>query len=342
MDYQAEPFVPTDATESAAPSVPAARRPAAADPYAYQIRALPMLTEQAERHLIEAWYQRGDRAAFDRLIASHLRLVPRIAQKYAGYGIPVGDLIGEGNLGLLQSAVRFDPSRGFRFSTYARWWIKAAILNHILQSWSMIKIGNGSAKKRMFFNLRRAKARIGMDGERHLSEADIAALAARFHVSRADVIAMDQRLSAPDISLHQPVRGAEDLTIGDTLPSDHPTPEEVLLEGDEARHRRDQIGTALLKLERREREVVTQRYLSDQPKTLAALAVTYGVTAERVRQIEARAIAKLRHHLQKRTAGESALDAPPQLTRRPRPRQVSARRAPAHAQRARPERTPTV
>lgn len=265
--------------------------------YLTRIKSYPVLTEAEERGLIRRWYERGDRAAFDALIGAHLRLVPKMAQRYAGYGVPVADLIGEGNLGLLQSAERFEPGKGFRFSTYARWWIKAAMLNFILQTWSLIKVGNGAAKKRLFFNLRRAKQQIQADGARYLDDAAVKAIAKRFQVSAADVVAMDQRMSANDVSIHQPVPGSDGLTFGEIMADSAPTPEDAFIASDEQRWHADVLKDALSRLDRREKEIVTRRYLNDRPATLAKLATAYGLTAERVRQIESKAIDKLRHYV---------------------------------------------
>lgn len=261
--------------------------------YLTRIKAYPVLTEAEEIDLVRRWYKKGDRKAFDELIGSHLRLVPKIAQKYAGYGLAIGDLIGEGNLGLLQSAERFKPEKGFRFSTYARWWIKAAILNHVLQNWSLLKVGNGAGKKRLFFNLRRAKRSLLPDGSRHLNDAEIAKLAHHFRVTKEDIVAMDQRMSANDVSLHQPVPGTEGLTVGDLVADTAPTPEDVLSDQDERINRAALLREAMGHLDRREKEIVTKRYLTERPATLAKLATLYGLTAERVRQIEVKAIAKL-------------------------------------------------
>ena len=265
--------------------------------YLDRIKSFPVLTETEERALIHRWYERGDRAAYDALISAHLRLVPKMASRYAGYGVPVADLIGEGNLGLLQSAERFEPDKGFRFSTYARWWIKAAMLNFVLQTWSLIKIGNGAAKKRLFFNLRRAKQQVQADGARYLDDAAVRTIAVRFQVSTADVVAMDQRMSANDVSIHQTVPGSEGLTFGDLMADSAPTPEDAFIAADEQRWHAGVLKQALAQLDRREKEIVTKRYLNERPATLAKLATTYGLTAERVRQIEAKAIAKLRHYV---------------------------------------------
>jgi len=265
--------------------------------YLARIKEYPVLTECEELHLIASWYEEGNRAAYDALIGSHLRLVPKIAQRYAGYGVPLPDLIGEGNLGLLQSAERFKPEKGFRFSTYARWWIKAAMLNFILQTWSLIKVGNGAAKKRLFFNLRRAKQNLQTDGARYLNDADVDTLAKNLQVSREDLIAMDQRMSATDVSLHQQVPGSEGLTFGDVIADPSLDAEELLSVEDEHDWHTSMLNDALAQLDRREKDIVTRRYLTEQPMTLANIAMYYGLTAERVRQIEAKAIGKLRHHI---------------------------------------------
>lgn len=265
--------------------------------YLARIREFPVLSEPEERRLIRGWYENGDRAAYDALIGSHLRLVPKIAQKYVGYGVPLADLIGEGNLGLLQSAERFDPEKGFRFSTYARWWIKAAMLNYVLQTWSLIKVGNGAAKKRLFFNLRRAKQNLQADGDRYLDDKNIDTLAKHFHVSREDLVAMDQRMTAIDVSLHQPVPGSEGLTFGDVIADTSKDAEELLAGEDEQSWHVEILNDALERLDRREKDIVRKRYLSEEPTTLASIASAYGLTAERVRQIEAKAIGKLRRYI---------------------------------------------
>jgi len=274
--------------------------------YLSRIKSYPVLSEDEERELIDRWYRRGDRTAYDALVASHLRLVPKIAQKYSGYGIDVTDLISEGNLGLLHSVERFNPDKGFRFSTYARWWIKAAILNFILQTWSLIKVGNGANKKRLFFNLRRAKRTLQMDGERYLSPQDIAKLAKHFGVSTDDVVAMDRRMSANDVSLSQPLTSGHDgdsMEFGDTLADDAPSAEETLIAADERAWRSAALRDAISKLDAREREILSRRYLTERPVTLSKLARVYGLTAERVRQIEAKAIGKIKQYLRPKARG---------------------------------------
>ncbi len=265
--------------------------------YLMRIRNYAVLSEAEELDLVRRWYSDGDRDAFDVLIGSHLRMVPKVVQHYAGYGMAAEDLIGEGNLGLLQAAERFKPEKGFRFSTYARWWVKAAILNHILQNWSLLKVGSGAGKSRLFFNLRRAKRTMQSDGQRHLSDTQIAELARQFRVTKDDIIAMDQRMSANDVSLHQPVPGSDELTVGDLVADTALNPEELLSAQDERESRAAILHEALAKLDRREKEIVTKRYLTERPATLAKLAALYGLTAERVRQIEVKAIAKLGQYI---------------------------------------------
>ena len=268
-------------------------------PSALHARSFPVLSEEDEKDLVRRWKETGDRKALDRLIESHLRLVPRIARKFSGYGIHVDDLISEGHIGLMQSIERFKPEKGFRFSTYARCWIKAAILNFILQTWSLIKVGNSASKKKLFFNLKRAKRDMSLEGTRYLTDADVTAIAERFSVSREDVIAMDTRLSAVDPSLEQPVseEDGSTLTMLDTIACDDETPEQSYEVQEMERLRKQALKRGLTRLDPRERDIVSKRYLTDRPKTLSALANIYGVTAERIRQIESGAIAKLKSAL---------------------------------------------
>lgn len=270
-----------------------------------RVRSLPVLSEATERDLVERWYKNADRKAYDELITAHLRLVPSIAQKFQGYGLNLADLIGEGQLGLIYSVEKFDPAKGFRFSTYARWWIKAAILNYIVHSWSLVKVGSGANKKRLFFNLRRAKRELQPDGRRYLTEEQIAKLARDFRVSADDIIAMDQRLGANDISLSQPMSagdGGDGYALEDTIADEALNAEERLIESNEREWRSAAVRTAIARLGQREKDIIARRYLSKRPVTLAALAKIYGLTAERVRQIEAKAIAKLKTYL----AGKAA------------------------------------
>ncbi len=274
--------------------------PVLAGDYLSQIKTYPVLTEAEEHELLTRWFQHGDKKAHDALINSHLRLVPKIAQKYSGYGIDITELISEGNLGLLHSLEKFQPEKGFRFSTYARWWIKAAILNFILQAWSLIKVGNGANNKRLFFNLRRAKKSLLADGERTLTEKDLEQLAHHFRVTKEEVVAMDRRMTANDVSLHAPVgqtSEGDSIEIGDTIADDAPNAEDVLIAANERAWRSQALRDALAKLDQRERDIISRRYLTERPVTLSKLATIYGLTAERVRQIETKAIDKVRQLL---------------------------------------------
>jgi RNA polymerase sigma-32 factor len=258
-----------------------------------------MLSDSEEKHLVMKWKKFGDKKALDALIESHMRLVPQIARKFSGYGINRNDLVSEGYIGLMQSVEGFKPEKGFRFSTYARWWIRAAILNFILQTWSLIKIGNSANKKKLFFNLKRAKQKMAMDKSRYLSDCDAELLAHQFNVPTRDVLAMDQRQSANDPSLNQPI-GSDDentLTLMDTIRDTSLSPEETCANKEHETLKRKSLRRALNHLTSREKDIISKRYLTDSPKTLSALARVYGVTAERVRQIETEAINKLKRTL---------------------------------------------
>lgn len=264
--------------------------------YLAVIHAQPVLEEDEERRLAIAWTRDGDQDAAHRLVAAHLRLVPKVARQFRGQGLPLADLISEGNVGLLQSLRRFDPDKGFRFATYARWWIRAAILNHLLQDWSLVKIGTGTGNKRLFFNLAKVMRQMGLQTDR-LSDQDIRALAERLDVQPADVVRMAQRLSGGDLSLDHTTADAEDgraSTLLDSLADERPTPEAALAERQEGHWRRARVREALGLLDERERTILARRYLTKRPHTLQALAAIYGVTAERIRQIETKAIGKLR------------------------------------------------
>lgn len=265
--------------------------------YLSAIHALPVLEEDEERRLAEAWVRRGDLDAAHKLVAAHLRLVPKVARQFRGHGMPVSDLIGEGNIGLLQSLKRYDPDKGFRFATYARWWIRAAILNHLLQDWSLVKIGTGTGNKRLFFNLAKTKREMGLVGDDRMSDTDIRALADKLEVTPGDIVRMSQRLSGADLSLDHPATDAEGgrtSTLLDTLADERPDQETQLADRQESRWRRAKVREAFGLLDERERTILARRYLTGRPHTLQALATLYGVTAERIRQIETKAIAKLR------------------------------------------------
>lgn len=280
--------------------------------YLAAIHAQPVLSEEDEHRFAVAWTRDGDLDAAHRLVTAHLRLVPKVARQFRGQGMPMADLISEGNIGLLQSLRRYDPDKGFRFATYARWWIRAAILNHLLQDWSLVKIGTGTGNKRLFFNLAKVTRQMGLSPDR-LSDQDIRALADRLEVQPGDIVRMTQRLAGGDLSLDFPMGDGEEGPSGtllDTLADERPTPEAALAERQEGRWRRARVREALGLLDERERTILARRYLTKRPHTLQALAALYGVTAERIRQIETKAIRKLREAVERSAAAGCRLPAP--------------------------------
>jgi RNA polymerase sigma-32 factor len=270
--------------------------------YIEDIRRFPMLEPQEEFMLGKSWREHGDRAAAHRLVTSHLRLVAKIAMGYRGYGLPVSEVISEGNLGLMQAVARFEPDRGFRLSTYAMWWIKAAIQEYILRSWSLVKIGTTANQKRLFFNLRKAKSRISAIEEGDLRPDQVKLLAKELGVPEREVVDMNRRLGG-DMSLNAPFR--EDGDSGewqDWLVDDSASQETRLAEREEADSRRKALGEALSVLNGRERRIFEARRLADEPITLEELAEEFGVSRERVRQIEVRAFEKVQKAVKHRVA----------------------------------------
>jgi RNA polymerase sigma-32 factor len=261
--------------------------------YLVKIRRFPLLEPQEEFMLAKAWRQNGDRAAAHRLVTSHLRLVAKIAMGYRGYGLPIAEVVSEGNVGLMQAVKRFEPDKGFRLATYAMWWIKAAIQEYILRSWSLVKIGTTANQKKLFFNLRKAKSRISAFEEGDLRPDQVGEIAERLSVSAQDVVDMNRRL-AGDVSLNTPIREDEDSgEWQDWLADDAPSQERMLLEAEELDHRRQALGQALTVLNTRERRIFEARRLADEPITLEELADEFGVSRERVRQIEVRAFERV-------------------------------------------------
>lgn len=258
-----------------------------------EAKRYPMLSPERETELATAWRNRNDRQALDQLVGSHLRLVVKLARGFAGYGLPLADLVAEGNVGLMQAAEKFDPERGFRFATYAMWWIRAAIQEYILHSWSLVKIGTTAAQKKLFFNLRRLKARLQEFDQGDLLPETVAAIAKDLDVPAAEVIEMNRRLSGPDNSLNATLGGEADSEWLELLPDERPSQETVIGNIEEGRRRRDLLGVALKKLNPREREIVVERRLKDEPATLEELSHRYSVSRERIRQIEVRAVEKL-------------------------------------------------
>ncbi len=267
--------------------------------YLEEIRQFPMLEPQEEYMLAKSWREHGDRDAAHQLVTSHLRLVARIAMGYRGYGLPVGEVMSEGNVGLMQAVKRFDPDKGFRLATYAMWWIRAAIQEYILRSWSLVKMGTTAAQKKLFFNLRKIKGQLKALEEGDLRPDQVEQIATRLGVSEDDVVSMNRRL-AGDSSLNAPVRNdAESGEWMDWLVDDGIDQETALAESEERGQRHDMLQDALEGLNERERRVFEARRLAEDPLTLEQLSTEFGVSRERIRQIEVRAFEKVQKAVQK-------------------------------------------
>jgi RNA polymerase sigma-32 factor len=252
-----------------------------------------MLEADEEFMLAKRWREHKDAEAAHRLVTSHLRLVAKIAMGYRGYGLPINELIAEGNVGMMQAVKRFDPDRGFRLATYAMWWIRAAIQEYILHSWSLVKIGTTAAQKKLFFNLRRVKGQIKAIEEGDLSPEQVNKIAERLDVPAEDVISMNRRLAAPDNSLNAPLKAEGEGEWQDWLVDEGPTQETRFAEDEELSKRQKLLGQALASLNDRERHILSERRLKDDPATLEDLSKEYDISRERVRQIEVRAFEKL-------------------------------------------------
>ncbi|MDA8231896.1 MAG: RNA polymerase sigma factor RpoH [Magnetospirillum sp.] len=261
--------------------------------YLQEIRKFPMLGPDEEYVLAKRFREHGDGSAANKLVTSHLRLVAKIAMGYRGYGLPMGELISEGNVGMMQAVKRFDPDRGFRLATYAMWWIRAAIQEYILHSWSLVKMGTTAAQKKLFFNLRKLKGQMQAIEEGDLSPENVRKIAEELDVTEADVVSMNRRLSSPDHSLNAPVRTDGEGEWQDWLVDDRDDQETELGEREEMGRRRKLLSLALKNLNERERHILTQRRLKEEPVTLEDLSQQYGISRERVRQIEVRAFEKL-------------------------------------------------
>jgi RNA polymerase sigma-32 factor len=258
-----------------------------------EAKRFPMLTVEREQELSRGWRDARDPAALRELIGSHLRLVIKIARGYAGYGLPLADLVSEGNVGLMQAAEKFDPGRGFRFSTYALWWIRASIQEYILHSWSLVKMGTTAAQKKLFFNLRRIKSRMAELEQGDLPREIVAKIAAELDVPESEVIEMNRRLAGADTSLNAPMGAEGDSDWLEMLPDERPTQETRIADAEEMRLRRHLLDHALKQLKPREREIIFARRIQDEPMTLEELSHRYAVSRERIRQIEVRAFGKL-------------------------------------------------
>jgi len=276
-----------------AASYPTIRDPNGVSQYLREIRQFPMLEPDEEFMLAKRWREHEDSDAAHQLVTSHLRLVAKIAMGYRGYGLPVGELISEGNVGLMQAVKRFDPDRGFRLATYAMWWIRASIQEYILHSWSLVKMGTTAAQKKLFFNLRKIKGKLEAIDDGDLSPENVEYIASALNVPERDVISMNRRMLGPDQSLNAPVREEGGGEWQDWLESPETDQESTVLESEELAHRSAQLMRSMEVLNEREKHILSERRLKDEPATLEQLSKVYGISRERVRQIEARAFEKL-------------------------------------------------
>jgi RNA polymerase sigma-32 factor len=267
--------------------------------YLTEIRKFPMLARDEEFMLAKAWKEHQDADAAHKMVTSHLRLVAKIAMGYRGYGLPIGEVISEGNVGLMQAVKKFEPDKGFRLATYAMWWIRASIQEYILRTWSQVKMGTTAAQKKLFFNLRKAKSQIAAFQEGDLLPDQVTTIATKLGVLESEVVSMNRRLSGPDASLNAPVRGDSEAEWQDWLADENQVSQETAFaETEEKSLRMGLLGEAMSGLTDRERHIITERRLKDEPTTLETLASEYGVSRERVRQIEVRAFDKLQKAMQ--------------------------------------------
>lgn len=266
--------------------------------YLEEIRRFPMLEAEEEYMLAKRWREHEDVEAAHKLVTSHLRLVAKIAMGYRGYGLPMNEIISEGNVGLMQAVKRFEPDRGFRLATYAMWWIRAAIQEYILHSWSLVKLGTTAAQKKLFFNLRRLKSQMQAIEGGDLSPEAVKQIADTLEVTEQEVVEMNRRLEGPDHSLNAALRTDSESEWQDWLVDERAGQDAELAEADELAHRRTLLGEALKVLNERERHILTERRLKEEPATLEELSAHYGISRERVRQIEVRAFEKLQKAMQ--------------------------------------------
>ena len=278
--------------------------------YLTEIRKFPMLPKDEEFMLAQRWKEHQDSEAAHKMVTSHLRLVAKIAMGYRGYGLPLGEVISEGNVGLMQAVKKFEPDKGFRLATYAMWWIRASIQEYILRSWSLVKMGTTAAQKKLFFNLRKAKSQISAFEEGDLRPEQVSAIATKLGVLDAEVISMNRRLSGPDSSLNAPLRSDSESEWQDWLQDDQQVSQEsALAETEEHTIRMSLLDEAMKELSDRERHILTQRRLKDDPTTLEELATEYGVSRERVRQIEVRAFEKLQKSMREAAIAKNMVEA---------------------------------
>ena len=282
--------------------VPALQGEGGLSRYLSEIRKFPLLEPEQEYMLAKRWREHEDSEAARQLVTSHLRLVAKIAMGYRGYGLPVSEIVAEGNVGLMQAVKRSEPDRGFRLATYAMWWIRAAIQEYILRSWSLVKMGTTAAQKKLFFNLRKAKTKINAIEEGDLTPEHTKEIARKLAVSETEVTNMNRRLSGPDSSLNAPLRSESESEWQDWLADETLDQETRMAEAEELGERHDLLSAALGELTERERDIIQARRLRDEPETLEELSQKYGVSRERVRQIEVRAFEKLQHQMKRALA----------------------------------------
>ena len=275
------------------PSVPNLNPDSNLSRYLQDIRKFPLLGPEEEYMLAKRWKEHEDQEAAAKMVNSHLRLVAKIAMGYRGYGLPLGEIISEGNVGLMQAVKRFEPEKGFRLATYAMWWIRASIQEYILRSWSLVKIGTTAAQKKLFFNLRRMKGEIKALEEGDLNKENLEKIATTLDVSEEEVINMNRRMSGPDSSLNAPLRADSEGEWQDWLVDDSDNQETILADQEEMNERRKMLLEAMEILNDRERKILAARRLQEDPQTLEELSQEFGISRERVRQIEVRAFEKL-------------------------------------------------
>ena len=277
--------------------------------YLNEIKRFPILSADEELLLAKNYLEQGESEAAHKLVTSHLRLVAKIAMQYRGYGLPVADLISEGNLGLMKAVKKFDPERGCRLSTYAMWWIKASVTEYILRSWSLVKMGTMSAQKKLFFSLRKAKRKLNIIDAQTIDPEKTAKLAEQFSISEADITHLDRRITARDLSLNAPVSNSEEdsMEFIDILEDDTPSPEVLVARTQETEFRQKYLKDAMLQLSERERHIFTERRLKEDPITLEKLGEHYGISRERVRQLENRAYTKVQTIIHSQLIADSAV-----------------------------------
>lgn len=276
--------------------------------YLQEIRKFPMLEKEQEYMLAKSWREHGDAKAAHTLVTSHLRLVAKIAMGYRGYGLPIGEVISEGNVGLMQAVKKFEPDKGFRLATYAMWWIRAAIQEYILRSWSLVKMGTTAAQKKLFFNLRRMKGKMAALEEGDMRPDQVKEIAHKLAVTHDEVISMNRRLSGPDASLNAPVGADGDAEWQDWIADDKGVSQETTLaDNEEFSARMSLLQDAMADLSERERHIIQERRLKDEPATLEELSTQYGVSRERVRQIEVRAFEKLQKAMKRQAMAEGLM-----------------------------------